>query len=102
MCNLKPLLTMKKFTTLAVLLFAIIATAFGQTVTEGKKVYTANHINPTPPVIDGVLNDKIWQKGDWESGFMQHEPYNGAQPTQPTEFKIYYDNDNIYAAFRML
>ena len=71
-------------------------------IDEPKRLYKANPINPTPPIIDGILDDKIWQKGEWEGNFTQHEPYNGVQPTQPTEFKIYYDKDFLYAAFRML
>lgn len=68
---------------------------------ESPRVYVAHPINPAPPEIDGLLDDEVWQKGDWESGFSQHEPYNGALPTQPTQFKILYDNNFLYAAFRM-
>ena len=57
--------------------------------------------NPHPPVIDGVLNDEVWQNGDWCNGFTQHEPHNGAKPSQQTEFMVTYDNNYLYAAFRM-
>jgi hypothetical protein len=33
--------------------------------------------------------------------FTQFEPYNGSKPTQRTEFKILFDEDNIYAAFKV-
>jgi len=67
-----------------------------------KKVYTANPINPKPPVIDGILDDEIWNKGEWESGFVQSRPYDGAEPSQQTSFKILYDDHNIYIGLKML
>ncbi|MGE0078189.1 MAG: DUF5916 domain-containing protein [Bacteroidales bacterium] len=91
---------MKRCTTLA-LFFAIFISRFGYSANENTKICYATPINPTPPIIDGILNDNIWQKGEWESGFIQHEPYNGEKPTQVTEFKIFYDNDFLYAALRM-
>jgi hypothetical protein len=51
-------------------------------------------------VIDGKLDDPAWQNLEWEKGFIQHEPYEGKEPSQITGFKILYDNDNIYVAFK--
>lgn len=93
---------MKIFTVFILALFLITSKINGQPAVEVKKTCIANPINPTPPIIDGNLNDEIWQKGEWEGGFTQFEPHNGALPSQPTEFKIFYDNDFIYAAFNVL
>lgn len=65
-----------------------------------KRVYHTKYINPVPPVIDGHMNDEIWQKVEWGSGFVQHEPCEGDPPSQATAFKILYDNKNIYIGIR--
>ena len=56
-----------------------------------------------PPVIDGDLNDGIWEKariklGDWIS----YNPLRGETIEQKTEVFIAYDKKNLYFAFRCL
>lgn len=65
-----------------------------------KKVYTAKHINPHPPRIDGKLNDPVWVNAPWEGDFIQRKPLEGEAPSQKTAFKIVYDQSNIYIAIR--
>ncbi len=66
-----------------------------------KRFCTAVQINPHPPVIDGVLDDLAWQGGEWFGDFTQSEPFDGQDPSQRTEFKVLYDDDNLYLAFRL-
>ena len=63
-----------------IMFFLSLCTILSYGIDEPKRLYKANPINPTPPIIDGVLDDKIWQKGEWEGNFTQHEPYNGVSP----------------------
>jgi hypothetical protein len=79
---------------LAFILFPVI---FGQD--PEKKQYTATHIT-TPPVINGILDDEAWQAGTWAGGFTQNQPYNGQPETQRTEFKILFDDNNLYVAIK--
>ncbi|MEZ4996130.1 MAG: DUF5916 domain-containing protein [Bacteroidales bacterium] len=65
-----------------------------------KRVYTASRTDK-PPVINGALDDKSWTAGSWGGDFMQFEPYEGVAPKQKTEFKVLYDDDNIYVALKM-
>jgi hypothetical protein len=65
-----------------------------------KKTYHAHHINPHPPVIDGKLDDPVWEKAAWATNFTQREPNDGAAPHQPTAFKIMYDERNLYVSVR--
>ena len=67
-----------------------------------KKQYAAQRITGVPPVIDGMLDDSAWLQGDWEGGFTQYEPFNGREASQPTFFKILYDDNNLYVAIRAL
>ena len=64
-----------------------------------KKQYTATQI-ASPPVINGILDDDVWQTGTWAGDFTQNQPYNGRPETQRTEFKILFDDNNIYVAVK--
>ena len=66
-----------------------------------KKKYNATHVQ-TAPQINGTLDDEAWQAGEWIDDFTQHEPYNGRPATQRTEFKVLFDDDNIYVGIRAL
>jgi hypothetical protein len=66
-----------------------------------KKSYTATKVNPHPPIVDGILDDPIWQKNQWSGNFIQSQPHDGKEPSQQTEFMIAYDADFLYAAFKM-
>jgi hypothetical protein len=80
-----------------IFLFLVSGPANAQTAE--KKQYTSTYIT-TAPVIDGILNDAVWDQGTWMDNFVQHEPNNGSNTSQKTEFKILFDKDNIYAAFK--
>ncbi len=81
---------------------AILAGAAAAAPAENppKKIYTTRHVNPRSPVIDGRLDDEAWAKVAWESGFVQHEPVEGAAPTEQTEFKVVYDDAHLFVAIR--
>jgi Domain of unknown function (DUF5916)/Carbohydrate family 9 binding domain-like len=65
-----------------------------------KKQYKATKLTVVP-VINGVLDDESWKEGTWIDDFTQNEPYNGARASQRTEFKILFDDNNLYAAFKV-
>ena len=46
------------------------------------------------------MDDECWKTGEWVSDFIQWTPKEGAKPSQATEFKILYDDENIYVAIR--
>jgi hypothetical protein len=88
---------MKKILLLSFLLFSIYSFSFSQNIP--KKKYNATRIT-SAPVINGILDDEAWQVGEWENNFIQNEPYNGSPETQKTEFKILFDDDNLYVAIK--
>lgn len=90
---------MKLFFTTLTFAFFIILPAFGQA--QEKKSYKATYIT-TEPSIDGVLNDSVWTRGTWIDDFTQYEPYNNKPATQRTEFKILFDDNNLFVAIRAL
>jgi len=54
----------------------------------------------SPPVIDGRVDDDVWQAAVLITDLIQTEPDNLAKPTESTEIRIVYDDDAIYFAFR--
>jgi hypothetical protein len=77
--------------------FLLISTAFGQD--SEKKRYKATQVYESP-VIDGVINEQVWNEGEWTDDFTQFEPYNGKKPSQHTEFKILFDDNNLFVAIK--
>jgi len=66
-----------------------------------QRVYETARANGQVPVIDGSLDDPAWQTVSWSSEFIQREPADGIPPTRQTSFKVIYDDDALYFAFRM-
>jgi hypothetical protein len=87
---------MKSLIILAIILL-FTSGAFGQT--PEKKQYKATKIS-VAPVINGILDDEAWLAGDWIDDFTQNEPYNGRPASQRTEFKILFDDNNLYVAIK--
>ena len=65
--------------------------------TQTKKVYAVKTL--TPPVLDGLLNDSVWNSAIPISDFLQQEPVAGNPATKKTTVRILYDEDNIYVSF---
>ena len=55
---------------------------------------------PTPPSIDGRLDDLVWQQAPTIADFFQREPIEGAPPTEQTQVRILFDDDHLYFALR--
>ena len=64
------------------------------------RIYTTSRITTDPPVIDGIIDEKVWDIVSWSGDFTQYEPYEYASPSQLTKFKVVYDNNNLYVAIR--
>jgi hypothetical protein len=48
------------------------------------------------PVIDGALDDRMWQEATPFTGFVQAEPFEGQPGSERTDVRILYDDDAIY------
>ena len=62
------------------------------------KVATAQRTS-VPPVIDGILDDSVWNKAIVLDQFVQHEPFNLHAPSVETKIRILYDDSYLYIAF---
>jgi hypothetical protein len=82
---------------LTILVSCLKASAVSDTV----KSYVPSIVAKIAPVIDGIINAGEWPDAGWESGFVQQKPLEGKPESQQTSFKIMYDNDHIYVAFKV-
>jgi hypothetical protein len=54
---------------------------------------------PSPPLIDGRLQDPVWRLAPGTSAFTQSFPFDGAQPSETTVLRVLYDKTAIYISF---
>ena len=52
-----------------------------------------------PPLIDGRLDDAVWQTAPATDAFTQQSPFDGSQPSERTQLRVLYDDDAIYVGF---
>ena len=61
----------------------------------------AIRVNPSPPVIDGNLDDAVWHNDQLQFArdFIQREPDEGKPATESTLVAVVYDDNALYFAF---
>jgi hypothetical protein len=64
-----------------------------------KKRYTTQRLH-APVTLDGIPDEPAWTAVEWGGDFIQWQPHEGKAPSQPTQFKILYDEKFIYIAYR--
>ena len=52
------------------------------------------------PVIDGSLDEAVWQRASIIDQFIQQEPAEGAPQSERTEVRVLYDGSNLYVGVR--
>jgi len=79
---------------LSILAIFISGTAMGNT--QVKATRTDESIR-----IDGILSEEIWQRAIPAPPLIQDEPNEGAQPSQPSDIWIVYDDEALYVGARL-
>jgi hypothetical protein len=64
------------------------------------KAYQTHRLTGKTPVIDGKYDEAAWNAVQWSGDFTQREPNEEAKPSQNTEFKILFDDNNLYIVIR--
>ncbi|MFA6125777.1 MAG: DUF5916 domain-containing protein [Bacteroidales bacterium] len=90
---------MRKLLTLVLAVFLVSGIAVCQEAATAKRQYQAVKLKQQVPVIDGRLDETLWQTIEKGGQFIEFEPYEGHQPSQKTEFAITYDDNNLYVAY---
>ena len=73
----------------------IILTSFYASGLPQKKQIVATKVN-TPPMLDGILNDNVWNNVPIATDFIQLRPNNGQKATQISEVRFIYDDEAVY------
>ena len=70
---------------------------------DSLRFYTTQRVAGEPPKIDGRSLDAAWDQVPWSGGnFRQRSPDAGAAASVQTNFKILYDDKNLYILFKNL
>ncbi len=68
--------------------------------TPDKRQYHTQKISGSSIKLDGQPDDEAWEAVPWSGDFTQFVPHGGKAPSQPTSFKILYDEKFLYVGFR--
>ena len=91
---------MNKTCLLAILFTLILHATYanpGDTAIERKKYFTSK--TTTAITLDGMPTEDAWKQVEWGGDFIQNKPNEGKPPSQPTSFKILYDESYLYIAY---
>ncbi len=55
----------------------------------------------TEPVIDGVLDETVWSQAVLIEDLHQTQPFEYDEPSQPTEIRLFFDEEALYVAARL-
>ncbi len=89
----------RKIILLIILLIPFIIYSQNNSRTENR-IYKTEKVKTIAPRIDGLVNEPAWDIVEWQGDFTQYSPFEGKKPSQKTEFKILYDDNNLYVALR--
>lgn len=67
--------------------------------TNTKKKYFTKRLSSTI-ILDGVPNEEVWNTVEWGGDFLQWQPNEGMPASQPSNFKILYDDRFLYVAYQ--
>ncbi len=89
-----------QFLMLKILICILYVNVYGQkTDSIPRRSYTMNRITTaTIPIIDGEIDEKVWDVVDWTGDFIENQPDENTAPSEQTRFKIIYDDKYLYIA----
>ncbi len=83
----------------SVLLLLLFISFFTQAQVQSK-AFTVKFIT-AEIVIDGVLDEAVWESAESANSFQQYFPTDSVLATQKTEIKMLFDDKNLYLGLRM-
>jgi hypothetical protein len=73
----------------------------GGNAADGRKQASAVRVPNGSVRVDGRLSEDVWRSIAAVVDFVQKEPVEGSQPSDPMEVRFAYDDDALYVAARM-
>lgn len=74
--------------------------SFSQDNDGEKRIYNTKRITQEAPIIDGLIDNQIWDAVAWSGEFTERYPNDGVKPSQETAFKVLYDDNFLYVLVR--
>lgn len=90
------MLVVLRFGIAAAVVAALASSAFGAAEGPGKTQTIRAKRTSRPPSIDGKLSEPEWLAAPVFDQFVQSFPDEGERPSEPTELRVLYDDDNLY------
>ncbi len=78
----------------------LLAFALPLSAARGQDDVRAARSNRAEPVIDGRLDDVVWEQAVPLTGFLQRNPLEGAAPSESTEVRFLYSDHALFVGFR--
>jgi hypothetical protein len=78
--------------------FALISPSFGADTPGNRPVLRAVKLEGDPPLVDGKVDDAVWERAEPASGFVQQQPDEGQAATEKTEVRVLFDQRALYVA----
>jgi hypothetical protein len=102
-CAIPTLLAFRRRAAAALALLLVVEGILAQPPPEDSAAPKAVRIQRAaePPVIDGVMNEEIWQRAPVVDDLHQVSPVEFAEPSERTEVHILYDRDALYIGARL-
>ena len=75
--------------------WSVAGMAHSQVPAEVKRSVRAVRFE-TPPTIDGLPDDPVWQEAESSGEFIQFEPRHGEAASTGSEFKVGFDEHALY------
>lgn len=85
---------------LLILVTGTVLAAGASAADVATRVYETSRLNGEKPVVDGRVDEAVWEAVPWSGDFTQRDPQDGAAPSVQSQFKVLYDDDALYFAFR--
>ena len=84
---------------LIILPVTIVAQGLAEQAVEAKSFRAVQVM--TAPVVDGVLDDSVWEEAQKVTDFHQSRPGNRTEPSEVTELYVVYTTEALYIGARM-
>ena len=82
---------------LPIALISLYSPAFGQEPPAERREMTALRLDEDERIVlDGVLDEEVWQRAEPAADFLQQEPDIGSPATEGTEVRVVYNRQRMY------
>ena len=86
---------MRRFVTIAGMSFCFFLISISSISAQSNEEILYPHKTDVPPVIDGLLDDQVWQDAPSETGFKTYSPDYGIDMVENTRVWYAYDRENL-------